>query len=259
MPSPMRQTPASRFSETASAYAATMVPSLRPVAAEVVRRAALRPNERVLDLGTGTGIAAAAARGDGRTVVGIDAAAGMLALAREQVDGVEFREMDFGALGYDDGTFDVVVAVHSLLFASDDRAVLREWLRVTTPGGRLSLSVPGPNEYTPSAIYRDIYERYGIDPSGRYPTAEELVARAAAAGWRDAVAEYDHTTAIVLPDEEAFRTWRGIGSRGAATAELSPEQHRVLTDEMAAVTPRDADGRFRIPFGAIYLTARSPA
>ena len=43
------------FDATADDYAATMAPSLRPVAAEVVRRAALQPGERVLDVGCGTG------------------------------------------------------------------------------------------------------------------------------------------------------------------------------------------------------------
>jgi hypothetical protein len=41
--------------------------------------------------------------------------------------------------------------------------------------------------------------------------------------------------------------------------ELTPEQHAALTDEMLTVTPRTADGGFRIPFGALYLTARRPA
>ena len=43
-----------------------------------------------------------------------------------------------------------------------------------------------------------------------------------------------------------------------ATADYTPEQHRALTDEMLAVTPRAADGTYRIPFGALYLTARRP-
>ena len=90
--------PSERFSETALAYAETMAPSLRPVAAEVVRRAALGPHEDVLDIGTGTGIAAAAARGEGRRITGIDAAPGMLAIARDEVEGVAFEETDFMAL-----------------------------------------------------------------------------------------------------------------------------------------------------------------
>lgn len=255
----MTTTAAQRFSETAVGYAASMVPSLRPIAAEVVRRAGLRPDESVLDLGTGTGIAAAAARGDGRTITAIDAAPGMLEIARAEVAGVEFVEMDFGALAFDAGRFDVLVAVHSLLFAADQAAVLSEWLRVTRPGGRLSLSVPGPVEVTPTSIYGEIYERYGIDTAGRYPTASSLATMATAAGWTDASVDANPTAAILLADEAAFRTWRQIGSRGPATVDLTLAQHHSLTDEMLEVTPRDADGMLRIPFGAFFLTAERPA
>lgn len=255
----MPTTHARRFSETAAGYAATMAPSLRPIAETVVRRAQLQPGERVLDIGTGTGSAAAAARGDGREVIGIDAAPGMLEIARREVPGVRFEEMDFAALQFDDASVDVVLAAHSLLFATDQEAVLAEWLRVTRPGGRLSLSVPGPRDLTPTAIYGEIYERWGIGTSADYPTQSSMVALAASAGWTDVQADADPSTAIVLPDEAAYRLWREIGSQGARSAELTPAQHRALTDEMLAVTPRTSDGAFRIPFGAIYLTARRPA
>jgi SAM-dependent methyltransferase len=255
----MPTTPAQRVSATAAGYAATMAPSLRPIAQGVVRRARLQPGERVLDAGTGTGSAAAAARGEGREIIGVDAAPGMIEIARREVPGVRFEEMDFAALRFEDASVDVVLAAHSLLFAADRAAVLVEWLRVTRPGGRLSLSVPGPRELTPTAIYAEIYERHGIDTSGRYPTEGSLAALAATAGWGQAETGADPATAILLPDEEAFRLWRDIGSRGAATADFTPEQHRALTDEMLAVTPRTADGAFRIPFGALYLTARRPA
>ena len=251
-------TPAERFSETAAGYAATMAPSLRAVAAEVVRRAALRPQERVLDIGTGTGIAAAAARGEGRAITGIDAAPGMLAIARAEVDGVAFAEMDFLDLRFGDGTFDVVLAAHSLLFATDRVAALAEWLRVTAPGGRLSVSVPGPTSRTPTSIYAEIYERHGIDTSDAYPTPEALTTFARDAGWTDIRTDADATMAIVLPDEAAFRTWRSIGARGPATAHYTAEQHDELTDAMLAATPRAADGTLRIAFGAIYLTAWRP-
>lgn len=255
----MPTTPAQRFSETAAGYAATMAPSLRPIAETVVRRARLAPGERVLDIGTGTGSAAAAALGEGREVTGVDAAPGMLEIARREVPGARFEEMDFAALRFEDASTDVVLAAHSLLFATHQAAVLAEWLRVTRPGGRLSLSVPGPRELTPTAIYGEIYDRHGIDTAGRYPTEGALAALASDAGWGHVETAGDPAAAIVLPDEAAFRLWREIGARGAITADYTPEQHRALTGEMLAVTPRTADGGFRIPFGALYLTARRPS
>lgn len=256
---PVVSTAGEHFSRVADGYAATMAPSLQRMAEEVVRRATLQPGERVLDLGTGTGIAAAVAGGEGREIVGVDAAPGMLAIARREVPDVTFDEMDFSALRVEDASFDVAIAVHSLLFATDQVATLREWRRVTRPSGRLSLSVPGPVGVTPTAIYRAIYDRYGIDTTGRYPTLESLADTARAAGWAEIATASDPDTAIVLADDDAFRTWREIGLRSSATAALTDELQRTLTEEMLAATPRTADGQLRIPFGAMYLTARRAA
>jgi SAM-dependent methyltransferase len=245
------------FLDIAQGYAATMAPSLSQVAAEVVRRAALQPGERVLDIGSGTGIAAARAVGDGRTVLGVDGSPGMLEIAHHDVPDATFEVMDFNDLQLDDGSWDVVISSHALLFADDRPAALREWRRVVREGGRLSLSVPGPGEVTPSTIYGEIYERWGIDTTGRYPTQDELAGWAEQAGWLDAGTAADPAMAIRLRDEEAYRTWRQIGSRGTATAALTEAEHDALTAEMLAVTPRERDGTFRIPFGALYLTARN--
>lgn len=251
----MTRSAAQRFSDTAAGYAATMAPSVRHMAHEVVRRAGLQPGERVLDIGTGTGTAAAAARGEGREIVGVDAAPGMLEIARREVEGVEFLEMEMASLAFPDASFDAIVSAHVLLFADDQRAAVTEWLRVTRPGGRLSLSVPGPEEAGSKPIYGAIYERYGVGLARRYPTAASLQELLANAGWTEVRVEADPSTAVFLRDEEQFRLWRNVGTQGATAAELTPEQHAALTEEMLAVTPRTDDGGFRIPFGTLYATA----
>jgi SAM-dependent methyltransferase len=243
------------FQQNAPGYAETMAPSLRTVAAEVVRLAALQPDERVLDIGSGTGIAAAAAVGEGRTVMGVDGSAAMLEIARREVPDATFEVMDFNKLGFDDGAWDVVISSHALLFADDPVAALREWRRVVRHGGRLSLSVPGPAELTPSMIYAPIYERWGIASSFDYPTAESLAGWAQDAGWTDIETSADPDMAIRLPDDAAFVVWRNTGSRASATVDFTAEQHQALTAEMLALTPREPDGSLRIPFAALYLTA----
>lgn len=244
------------FDAGAAGYAATMGPVLRPVAQRVVELAELGPGEHVLDIGTGTGSAAAAAVGDGRTVVGIDGAPGMIEIAARSVPGATFKVMDFSRLEFPDGLFHALVASHSLLFADDKVTTLAEWLRVTRPGGRLALSVPGPGDLTPTVVYREIYERHGISTADRYPTAERLADGAAAAGWSNIRTLADPTVTIRLDGEELFRAWRSLGARGEATRDWTPEQHETLTREMLAATPRDADGAYVMPFGALFLTAR---
>jgi ubiquinone/menaquinone biosynthesis C-methylase UbiE len=248
------------FDEGAPGYETTLARSLLPVAAEVVRRAALRPGERVLDVGTGTGNTLAAADGEGRALVGLDAAPGMLAIARRRLPEATLVESDFGAMPFPGGAFDVVLSSHALLFADDRVAVLREMRRVVRDGGRLSLSVPGPLEATyTSILYAPIFTRHGIATVGHYPTAAELVAWAEAAGWAGVDTVADPRVVINLPDEAAFGIWRSLGSRGAATRTWTPAQQEALTQEMLAVTPREADGSIRLPFGALYLTADAAA
>jgi SAM-dependent methyltransferase len=248
---------AAAFSTTADAYAATMAPALEPVAREVVRRARLRPGERVLDLGTGTGTAAGHAAGEGRRVTGLDAAPGMLEIARRAHPELAFVEADFDAIPLPDASFDAVLAVHALLFADDPIATLGEWLRVTRPGGRLSLSVPGPQEAAPTSVLGPVYDRFGIT-FGDYPTVHDVASWANAAGWSEVETDADSTVGIPLAGDEQFRTWTSVAARERATAGWSAEERERLTRELMAAAPRATDGSYRIPFGALYLTAVRP-
>ena len=246
---------AAAFSSTAAAYADTMAPAIVPMAREVVRRATLAAGESVLDAGTGTGTAAGMARGDGRRIVGLDAAAGMLAIARQEVPEVDFVEADFTSLPFEAGVFDVVLAVHALLFADDRVAALGEWHRVTRIGGRLSLSVPGPGDAVPTTVLGGVYERHGLTWGDDYPTAAEVATWAAAAGWSEVEVDEDPTTVIPLADDAQYRTWLKVGAKGRATAGWTDEHRERFARELMEATPRGPDGGYVLPFGAIYLSA----
>jgi ubiquinone/menaquinone biosynthesis C-methylase UbiE len=247
---------AAAFSNSARAYDETMAPALRPVAEEVVRRAMLGPGETVLDLGTGTGNALALAAGEGRRVIGVDAAPGMLDVARRRAAGAEIVEADFAWLPLPDASVEVVLAVHALLFADDRVATLREWRRVATPGARLSLSVPGPRDVVPISVLAPVYERHGLPWGDDYPTPADVAAWADEAGWTGIRTDTDAGVVIPLRDEDHFRTWLRVGARGRATAGWSADRMSAFVRDLMEATPRDGDGEFRLPFGAIYLTAR---
>jgi ubiquinone/menaquinone biosynthesis C-methylase UbiE len=100
---------------------------------------------RVLDVGCGPGTITAdlAARVPGGQVTGIDAAAGVLAEARQEAArrgqaNVRFETGDVYRLAFDDGTFDVVHAHQVLQHLSDPVAALAEMRRVC----RLTVSSP---------------------------------------------------------------------------------------------------------------------
>jgi SAM-dependent methyltransferase len=183
----------------------------------------------------------------------------MLAVARGQLPGHEFVEADFSAMPFETAAFDVVLSVHALLFADDQVAALREWRRVTRPGGRLSLSVPGPTEHTPWSIYDEAYQRHGINTARAtdYPTQATLREWAEAAGWSSIASDADPRTAIRVAGRPLFERWLSVGGRGAALPGRSVADRLALAEDLIAVTPREPDGTLRIPFGTLYLTARS--
>lgn len=96
---------------------------------------------RLLDVGTGSGVAAAIAQKRGADVVGIDFSEAMLAEARRRVPSVEFRAASADLLPFDDETFDAVVANGVLHHLAQPADALAEARRVLVPGGRIACTV----------------------------------------------------------------------------------------------------------------------
>lgn len=105
----------------------------------------LVPDERVLDVASGSGNAAlAAARRTWGNVVSSDYVPSLLERGRERAAAeqleVEFVEADAQALPFEDASFDVVTSVYGVMFAPDQPKAASELLRVTKPGGRIGLA-----------------------------------------------------------------------------------------------------------------------
>jgi SAM-dependent methyltransferase len=98
-------------------------------------------DERVLDVGTGTGPLAFALAPRVREVVGIDLVPELLERGREyagdRYPNVELRQGDVADLDVETGTFDLVCERAVLHHVPRPELVLAEMTRATRPGGRL--------------------------------------------------------------------------------------------------------------------------
>ena len=123
------------------AYDWTYGPTLHQGRVRAIQRMAIRPGERVLEVGVGTGINTLLYPAD-CSVTGIDLTSSMLdkardRIAREGIKNVRLLEMDAADLKFADGTFDIVYAPYLISVVPDPVAVAREMGRVCRIGGRV--------------------------------------------------------------------------------------------------------------------------
>lgn len=131
----------------AEAYDRVRSPVHEAPARDLVAAVEIAEGERLLDVGTGTGLAARSAAAG--TAVGIDISPGMARVARER----GLRRVVVGAaidLPFRDGTFDAVVSAFVLHLVPKYETALFDMARVLRRGGRLGLAtwVAADDEFT---------------------------------------------------------------------------------------------------------------
>jgi SAM-dependent methyltransferase len=122
-------------------------------ASHLVRSAAVAAGDRVLDVGTGSGIAAIVAARCGARVIGVDPTAALLTKARENATlaGVDVNWQDGVAemLPFDDASFDIVLSQYAHMFSTAPERAASEMLRVLRPGGRIAFAAWTPDGLAP--------------------------------------------------------------------------------------------------------------
>jgi ubiquinone/menaquinone biosynthesis C-methylase UbiE len=142
------------------------------VAEELAEALEIVPDERVLDVATGSGNGAiAAARRAWGGTVGVDFVPALLERGRERAAAerldIEFVEGDAAELPFADAEFDVVSSIFGAMFAPDQQKAADELLRVCKPGGRIGMANWVPDGRI-AALFQTL-ARYAPPPPGVLP------------------------------------------------------------------------------------------
>jgi ubiquinone/menaquinone biosynthesis C-methylase UbiE len=211
----------------------------------LLRAAHVAPGMRVLDIATGTGLAAEAALGAvGATglVTAADLSPAMIENARRRLGNapnVSLAVEDGQALSFSDESFDAVMCSLGLMFFPDPSRGLTEFRRVLRPGGRAAVSV----NTVPQRSYNT---RINLAIARYVPSLMEASARIFSLGDETTLKSLfeaadlcdieitTETHRFVLPSFDAYFEpfEQGAGSPGQAYISLSEETRRAVREEV---------------------------
>ena len=246
---------------------------LLPAAQAVIESAAIGPEERVLDLGCGTGNATFLAARHSDHVTGIDPARRLLDVARaraaDEKKNVAFLPGEAALLPVGAGSVDVVISVFAVIFAADPAAAAREMSRVLAPSGRIVLSAWLPSgtmiEVT-TAIASAVRQAMGAPPPPppfAWHDRDSLVSLLAPHGFTVEVSvhrlAFTASSARELLDQQSRNHPMAVSSLGllAQRGQADELRARLLT---ILESGNEEPGKFRItsPY-VIAVATREPA
>ena len=130
------------YDKLAKVYDLTFGPTLHPGRLQAIQRMGITGQDRVLEVGVGTGINLSLYPRDA-AVIGIDFSSSMLEKARERAarkdvpHSLRLVQMDAADLKFADDSFDIVYAPYLISVVPDPVKVAQEMRRVCRPGGRI--------------------------------------------------------------------------------------------------------------------------
>ena len=201
---------------------------------------------RLLDVATGPGSVAGAAKRLGVIPIGIDLSPGMLKLARLLHPGIEFCEADIERLPFSDCSFDAVVCNFGLGHFPNPEESVSECLRVLSPGRRLAFAWwDGPDRQRIQGMFREAIAEVGIEAPSEVPTSHSVFRFSDTNEFRRLLQEAgllgvvieEHQTSYLVPNTDVL--WRGgLGSFVLTGAAIRKEDSATQEAVRAALSRR---------------------
>lgn len=251
------------WGQAARDWAEVSEPQSQPLHEATLAALAPLSGRALLDVGCGSGSVLRAATRHGAHVTGLDAAAPMIALARDRLPDADLHVGDMETLPFPDATFDIVTAFNSVQYAAAPHAAVAEMARVARRGGRVAIGVwADPDRCETDAIFQRI-RALAPPPAGAHaPLAlsapgvvQDLLGNAGLV----ATASGEVDCPFVYPD--LATAWRGQASTGPFRRAIELVGEDVVRSSYAqALTAfRQPDGSYRQHNVFRYLIADKPA
>ncbi len=224
----------------------------------VLELLAPQPGERVLDLGCGDGTLTWLLAERGCRVLGVDASAAMVEVARQR--SLEVRCLDGEALDYEGG-FDAVFSNAALHWMTRPDAVIGGVWRALRPGGRFVGEFGGAgNVAAIVATIEAALRSRGVEPASPwyFPTAQAYRERLEAAGFEvGSIGAHERPTR--LPGDVGGWLETFAGAHLAPLAEA--ERGALIAEVVEALRPRlcDDDGVWWADYVRLRFAATKPA
>lgn len=257
------------FDTVAEGYGSSGMEFFHHAAAHLPGIFKLQGHEHLLDVATGTGIAATALaphlpRGK---VTGIDLSDGMLTQARARaqslgLDNIDLHCMDMQAIGFDDARFDAANCSFGLFFLPDMLGLLQHIAGKVKPGGRVVASSFSHGSFEPNVdLFMERIQRYGVTPPDltwkQICTEEQFHALYSSAGLSD-VQIHRHDIGYPMNDAEVW--WRVIwyaGFRGLVAQLSEPQLAQFKREHLAEISALRTEQGIPLNVTALFASGRA--
>lgn len=257
---------------SAQRYDECLAPRFTPIGEKLVSLARLESAQKVLDIATGSGLAALMAAplvGPDGQVIGIDLSNTMIQLARkrastDQLHNVDFLQMDAERLEFPSDSFDAVLCALGLMIFPQPAKALSEMFRVLRRGGTAALCVFGRGSRVALRALMDPFIPYMPPPPQRGPStfgfgrAEVVEEALQKAGFTDIETEQK---LYVLTFDNVEGLWEmllSLGRLGQMHSRLSVEDGEEVRQGVFRIAREkyvDPQGVLELPFEITFAVA----
>ena len=222
--------------------------------------------QTLLDIATGPGYVAQAARERGFKVTAIDFSGEMVERARQLYPGIEFQEGDAEALSFADKSFDRLTMNFGLLHLEKPEKALAEAFRVAKPGGKFALTVwSTPDKAVAFQRILDAVKAHGDStvpipvgpPFFRFSDHGEMEKSLKAAGFKSVeIAEIPMTWVLQREEDLFYAFFTGTPRTGGLLRAQEAEKLEKIKAAVADCARQySKDGAIIIPMSSVLASA----